>query len=32
MSDKVEGKGQKEAKVNLEASRGGLAEVAKEHK
>lgn len=32
MSDEVEGKGQKEAKVNLGASRGGLAEVAKEYK
>lgn len=32
MSDEVEGKGQKEAKVHLGASRGGLAEVAKECK
>lgn len=32
MSDEVEGKSQKEAKVNLEASRGGLAEVANKYK
>ena len=32
MSDEVEGKGQKEAKVYLGASRGGLPEVAKEYK
>lgn len=32
MSEEVEGKGQKETKFNLRASRGGLAEVAKEYK
>lgn len=30
MSDKVERKGQKETKVNLGASKGGLPEVAKD--